>query len=240
MVVALEVADAVSDTTADTITLLSFATAGTNRLLLCSGAARLSGIPAFTSMTRGGTEDCSLVDPPGQVTNQNDRVSNALYEYHEPATAAANIVFIVSSSVTRIGVGAWAFSGVDQTIPVSDGDSNEGDGVESLELILTTAANDYAAGAISLRGQGTGMAIATGDEDWNLAEPDDDGGGSDLKFGGASDLATGASTTLGWSWTTGTEVVLAGCRVNAATGGGAANPKGPLGMPLHGPFGGPL
>ena len=165
--------------------------AGTNLLLIVACSTdHWSDCPS--SVTYNSVSMTSIV-----CEANNSYGTTSVWRLVAPATGS-NTVQVNYSSTEYFGCGAVSFECVDQSTPVSGLSSTHTSGTSATRDI-TTSSGDMVFGHVGINGNKTSsLAVTVGTENWEL---DDFGGGSSCTGGGATNVATGASTTVTWTWT---------------------------------------
>ncbi len=141
---------------------------------------------------------------------------------HGITTGSGTLSATLSAQAFRIVMAAETFSDVgssDTIVTWTDANTSGA---------ISTSSNDMVVGAIDISADTTLDSPAT--------ERENERGGAHRLVCGDDNHAS--SVTLNWT-SSGTNQVGAAWNLNVVAAGGA-NPKGPLGMPLHGPFAGPV
>lgn len=215
----------------------------------CSGSDRIIIVPACYHLDAGGVATGATYDGVGmtELDSHSDAGKPEVRWFYlvNPATGSNNIVLSFtdgSTPIAQVG-GAQSFAGVHQSVPFGAVAKEQQDGGETDcavdvasnvgDMIICVLGTEVNAGNRTITIKGGGEV-----EDWNLEQ--DGGGIRDTLSGGAHKAGAASSTNIGFNLNLGVEWASMGVALKPAPAGGVANPKGPLGMPLRGPFGGPI
>lgn len=165
------------------ITLSNFnAGTGTNRLLVVGVGANNNGV---TSVTFGGVQLSQAV----QSFTNND----AEFWYLVNPSGTGNIVVTMGGSTSAV-VGAYSFSGVNQTSPISNTATNHNSASSSPTISITTQyPNDWVLDLPSIYG-GVTLGSPTCTQEWNTNIPN-------AITGASSSTITSSSGSATCSWT---------------------------------------
>lgn len=199
---------------------------GSNRFMIAFGHVSDDpplGYDSFSSDQDGaGTEEFA--------------VDEGSYQHHCSVRWIAPSVATHSITLSRdvdyaLAMTVADFTSVDQTTPMGSWGSDNG--VDPSVNVATTTGDMIIS---SLIADDPTISVATG-----TSRIENENYGPDGYSMGIS-TRTG-NGTLAMTWNATNESYgnnLQAANINDAPAGGGANPKGPLGMPLHGPFGGPV
>ena len=169
-----------------------------------------------------------------QINTSTGSEHATLYTRTAPTVTTANVV-VSFAAAEQVVAGVVNFTGVDQTTPVSDTDFNTGASQTTTSITLTSATGDMCVDAITWFSTGTEWT-----QDGGQTQRWYEFNAGSFQSGGGSTESGASSVTMTWNRGSGNGTIgHVGINLAQSVAAGA-NPKGPLGMPLHGPFGGPL
>lgn len=220
------------------VTISSFAVgAGSDRLLVVSfGAEDSSGTDSVVSdVTFNGT---SLTFKRRELAAAGQQIASEMWEYLAPPNVTADIVVTTDGTCTSLKANASSYTGIaNQTAEATNGgddfpvggwqDDADITTVTDNALIVSTAS----AGADGTWTAGTNYTLGSSNSGDGASTADE----YDLDAGTAATIAIDGAYDGGNN--RGAYCALA---YELAAVGGATTPKGPLGHPFYGPFGGPV
>ncbi len=216
MAIAVEAVVSAQASGATSVTTPSITPAGANRLLMALGGNSAGTVAAYSDMTYAAGQMTAKWDVTYQTYFRN--VCEFLVA---PSTGGGVVVYTVAATQDELGVGAVAYSGVDQTTPLdTEASANAGAGATSISVNVAGATDDLVADFL----YGSGASPTINQSNTSRFTQTGIGGGDTAACG--STKASSGTTTMGWAFsssTYGTGIV--GVNINADAGaGGTANP----------------
>lgn len=226
--------------TGDTSLTITHTATGSDRY-----AALGAGIRQITTNIDGFTYDGHPVAE--DVTSTDHEVD---YDDGEPTLAlilsgtipstTTNASVVVDIDETRsITMHCATFTGVDQTTPVRGEAQTNGGGSNgtSSDIDVTTVSGDMVADLCTIwNGVGTTLTEDGSQTLSSQTVTSESTANNNNRSAMSYKVATGTTTNMAWSFDSSRYGQMAFAMIPSA----AANPKGPLGMPFFGPFGGPI
>ncbi len=215
------------------------AAAGSNRLLLCLFDAEDTGntIVSIKFGTTVMTEGLAFYE------SAQDSQTFAYYLKEADIPAGAQAIDVTWGGANAddpewVGM-IYTLTDVDQTTPVDDSASENEASATTWTGPSVTSTDDGAVFALCGTGSNHSAASSITTANWTTDAVDYNISGYDAMFGHKF-VTTGAAETPVADWNGTAETGVFGMLAIAVVAAAGANPKGPLGMPLHGPFGGPI
>ena len=232
-----------SFSTSSAVTDVSYSTtvdASTTLLVLfisCEAGESVTDTPAFNT-----SENFTLIHATTE-SGSNADVRTYLYGLVSPTVTTANITFTLSATDTCFScalnyIGTVSSSVANATNFLSEDVNNAaGETSTTVHASAGNSGNALLMGGAFKSGHGDPASNASSfTEIYDAATGTADF--SDLSYY-VAELLNSAPSAITVTWAT-TDSNVGNYIEIVAAAGAAANPKGPLGMPLHGPFGGPI
>ena len=207
----------------------SITPSGTDRFLLAIGHVG-DNTPGTGATTI--TSDTDTMDNEFAIEVFNTYAGYIGYSITAP-TASAQVCTLNRDAQYNIGIIVATFEDVDQTTP-TDAWSTPDTGA-NIAIAVSSATDDIVVGYVSADAN---TITAAGDLTERAAEENFGSDGFSIGLGTAAGAAT-----VDANWTNAAGSYGAGgiaVNINNAAAAPTANPRGPLGHPLHGPLGGPI
>jgi len=228
----LETQTDTTDTTTYAFTASTFGTANSDRYIAAVVHGRKSGASttlATASCAIGGISVTNAIEVSSDGANTN---LCAILIANVPTDADLSIDVVFNASQLNCAIDIYEIHGINGATPyATDSDGTTADPSLSFNV---------EAGGIAICGSDTASATSAA---WTGVTEDVDSVIETFHFySAASDAFASAQTPLsvGLTWTgTNVQTATVGASWSQSAAGGA-NPKNPLGLPLYGPFGGPI
>lgn len=207
-------------------------TAGSDKKLIVTLSSEKSA-----AQTHSVTWDGNAMEQVGstnEIESGGTSGFSSIWYYDDPASSAGDIVGSVGVSGNAIGMCVATLLGAKSGAPEAN-NTNGSSSTNPVVTTITTITND--ALMIQTMAGGSGGSVSFGGtETEHVANTQS----NTLGYGLSSEAkATAGADSMSADQTSFNRIVATVIAV-APAGAVAANPKGPLGMPLHGPFGGPI